>query len=182
MDIGSIFLILGLLILVGLFISRPFCERKATVVSGQEHEFSALMAERDRVLNALQELDFDHSLEKIPEADYPVQRATLLQSGAEILRRLDALLSEASSGDLEARMEAAIAARSQASSVETGRRNLRAIYGPDDDLEALLANRRRSRIEKSAGFCPQCGSPVQQSDRFCPKCGASLQAEEKIKA
>jgi predicted amidophosphoribosyltransferase len=47
---------------------------------------------------------------------------------------------------------------------------------PDDELETLLANRRRVRSEKSGGFCPQCGGAVQKSDRFCPKCGGRLEA------
>jgi predicted amidophosphoribosyltransferase len=37
-----------------------------------------------------------------------------------------------------------------------------------------LAARRRARQDKSAGFCPQCGSPVQKSDLFCPRCGKAL--------
>jgi hypothetical protein len=48
------------------------------------------------------------------------------------------------------------------------------VVGQDDDLETLIANRRRVRKEKSAGFCPQCGGPLQKSDRFCPKCGKKL--------
>ncbi|MFQ5617019.1 MAG: zinc-ribbon domain-containing protein, partial [Anaerolineales bacterium] len=45
---------------------------------------------------------------------------------------------------------------------------------PDDEIEALIATRRRSRKEKSAGFCPQCGRAAQKSDKFCSKCGATL--------
>ncbi len=45
---------------------------------------------------------------------------------------------------------------------------------PDDDLEIMLANRRRVRQEKAGGFCPKCGGAVQKSDRFCPKCGAKI--------
>jgi hypothetical protein len=45
---------------------------------------------------------------------------------------------------------------------------------PDDDLEALIASRRRDKEEKAAGFCSQCGSPVHQADKFCPRCGAIL--------
>ena len=52
-------------------------------------ECLALLAERDRVVNALQELDFDFNLNKIPSEDYPVQRAALLQKGADILKKLD---------------------------------------------------------------------------------------------
>ena len=62
MDLGSIFLVLGLLVLVGMFIARPFVERKATGFTQEDHEYSGLMAERDRVLNALQEIDFDFTL------------------------------------------------------------------------------------------------------------------------
>jgi len=29
-------------------------------------------------------------------------------------------------------------------------------------------------VEKSGGFCPRCGKPVQKSDLFCPRCGATL--------
>jgi hypothetical protein len=105
MDIGSIFLILGLLVLVILFISRPFLERKTLPASGEDHELSSLLAERDRILNALQELDFDFALGKIPESDFPGQRASLLQRGADILRQLDTLRAVHSQEDPEARLE-----------------------------------------------------------------------------
>ena len=89
MDIGSIFLILGLLVIVAVFISRPFFERKASKAAQAGHEQSSLLAERDRLLDTLQELDFDYALGKIPEAEYPLQRAALVQQGAQILRDLD---------------------------------------------------------------------------------------------
>lgn len=183
MDIGSIFLILGLLVLVILFISRPFLERKATPAGEESHELSSLLAERDRVLNALQELDFDFALGKIPEADFPGQRAALLQHGADILRQLDTLRALYPHEDAEERLEAAIAARRADSTGASGASSLRVAYNgaagrvvhaPDDDLEAVIASRRREHKEKAGGFCPQCGRPVQKSDRFCPKCGATL--------
>jgi hypothetical protein len=184
MDIGSIFLILGLLILVGLFISRPLIERTATSVTQEEHELSALLAERDRLLNALQELDFDYTLGKIPEEDYPAQRAVLLQRGADVLRKLDAFQAEAPVVDAESRLEAAIAARradagrapvSPSGNGREARSNAGAVVAEvDDDIERLLSDRRRARSEKSAGFCPNCGGPIQKSDRFCPQCGATV--------
>jgi rubrerythrin len=193
MDIGSVFLLLALLLLVGLFISRPLFERKAIAVTQEEHELSSLMAERDRILTALHELDFDHALGKIPEDDYPSQRSSLLQRGANILRRLDEYSEQASDIDFEARIEAAIAARR----AETGRSRVRrrparvdaggntpddkqiqetmgSTAASNDGLEARIAARRRSRRDKAAGFCPQCGRAVQKSDLFCPNCGANL--------
>ena len=54
-----------------MYLYAPFMERRARRVTEEEHELSALMAERDRVINSLQELDFDFKLGKIPEEDYP---------------------------------------------------------------------------------------------------------------
>lgn len=159
MDIGSIFLILALLILTALFIGRPLYDRNVNRSSAISSELSALLAERDRVLNALSELDFDNTLGKIPAEDFPLRRKELTQRGATILRQLDeyggSFTSDASSSRLESTMEANAIA-------------------PDDDLESLIASRRRARQEKSGGFCPQCGGPTVQSDRFCPKCGVAL--------
>ncbi len=183
MDIGSILLILSLLILVSLFIARPLLEPRAArreTLSREEHEHSHLLAERDRLIGALQELDFDHALGKIPAEDYPAQRALLLKRGADVLRQLDQFTTStepAVEGEAESRLEAAVAARRAdlaAAPAGGGRRVVPVGIEPDDDLEAILANRRRERSEKAAGFCPQCGNAVHKSDRFCPKCGAAL--------
>lgn len=184
MDIGSIFLILGLLVLVALFVGRPFLENTARSLSQEEHDYSSLLAERDRVLNALMELDFDHALGKIPEEDYPAQRAALMQHGAQVLKQVDAFQAGPTRGDAESRLEAAIATRRadaarepQASRLQpapNGGGNRSMTPRPDDDLEAVIASRRRERREKAAGFCPGCGLPLQKSDRFCPKCGTKV--------
>jgi rubrerythrin len=170
MEISSILLILAVFVMVGAYLYLPFMTRTPRARASESHEVSALKAERDRVINSLQELDFDFNLGKIPEGEYPDQRASLLQKGADILRQLDELAPAASSAvNAEARIEKATAAgRADASAkvslaVET-----------DDDLEAMIAARRRGQKSKSAGFCPKCGKPVLVSDKFCPACGKSL--------
>ena len=168
MDIGSIFLVLALLVVVAVFVSRPLFENRkiasSPAVDQMEHKRSTLLAERDRTINALYELDFDNALGKIPAKEYPQQRAKLLEEAGGILRQIDALqdLGEES-----------------AFPPASGPRPTRDGKGPkpvdpNDELEILLANRRRSRQEKSAGFCPKCGGTLQKSDQFCPKCGAGL--------
>jgi hypothetical protein len=120
-----------------------------------------------------------------------------MHQGAEMLRQLDAIQPEGRQEDAEVRLEAAIAARRAdtanarkplgAVSVGTGTTGAVtvgtvmanghkqvAVAAPDDDLEILLANRRRVRQDKAAGFCPKCGGPVQKSDLFCPKCGTKI--------
>ncbi len=167
MELTAIFFSLAVLILVGMYLYSPFMERRAQRVTEEEHELSALMAERDRVINSLQELDFDFKLGKVPEEDYPSQRASLLQKGAEILRKIDALVPSGPQADTEARIEQAIAARRADAAIATPEVS-------DEDLEALIASRRQGRKNKSAGFCPRCGKPVMVTDRFCPSCGKSL--------
>lgn len=177
MDLGSFFLIIALFLLAGLFIALPFYKHKLPGEKAarrvQGHDISALLAEHDQIINALRELDFDFSLRKIPEADYPVQRNVLLNRGAKILRQLDEYQKR----------RPGTKGRGSKEPVRTGKGSevgvtppapLPSQATPDDELEAKIAARRRSRQEKAGGFCPQCGKPVQVSDHFCPKCGESL--------
>jgi rubrerythrin len=169
MDIGAIFFTLAVVTLVGMYVGQPFIQRRGRRATQEDHEYSQLMAEYDRAVNTLQELDFDNALGKVPVEDYPSQRAELLAKGAELLRKLDAMQPQESGRDAESRIEAAVASRRADSSAEKSAAML-----DDDDLESLIAARRKTRKEKSAGFCPKCGKPVQVSDRFCPSCGKAI--------
>ena len=181
---AAIFFTLAVFVLVAMYLYAPFMERRARRVTEEEHELSALLAERDRVINSLQELDFDFKLGKIPEEEYPTQRANFLQKGADILRKIDTITTSKSSAnrmstpnrreaedaveeDTEARIERAIAARRADAPVTKPEVT-------DDDLEAIISSRRKGRTDKSAGFCPKCGKPVLATDRFCSSCGKAL--------
>ena len=173
MDLGAILLLLALLLGVGLFLAAPLMSSLPSGGSQETRQASSLMAERDRVINALQELDFDFKLGKIPEEDYPGQRKTLLQRGADILHRLDEFESTSPAdsvplADADARIERAVAARRADSS--------RTAEPPGDArIESMVAARRAARHAKSAGFCPRCGKSVLVTDQFCPNCGKALQ-------
>ena len=167
MQIVSVIFSLGILILVGVFLYAPFLERRARRVTEEEHETSSLLAERERVVNSLQELENDYQLGKVPEEDYPVQRTNLLQKGADILRKLDELEPVQAQNDKDARIERALAARRKNGSSSEGALT-------DDEVESMIASRRKGRKAKSAGFCPKCGKPVMTSDKFCPSCGKTL--------
>lgn len=178
MDLGSVFVVVALALLVGIFIAQPFMKTpiKERLIADNgtayriDHERSSLLAERDRLLTALQELEFDQALGKIPAEDYPVQRMELLQSGAEVLRKLDVIDPQASAVEMTAedRVEAAVAARRADAIKRPG------VTGELDDLDLAINARRRDKQEKSAGFCPKCGNVVQKSDVFCSRCGTTL--------
>ncbi|MEY2820313.1 MAG: hypothetical protein RL275_3776 [Chloroflexota bacterium] len=168
MELGSIFLVLAVLVLVGMYLYAPFMSRPRKLSTIEMHDISALKAERDRVINSLQELDFDFKLGKIPAEDYPEQRAELLKKGSDILRKLDELEPLlASARNAESRIEKAAAAKRADSSSTAAELS-------DEDIEAMIAARRKQHKSKSAGFCPSCGKPVLVSDSFCPSCGKSL--------
>jgi hypothetical protein len=160
MEIAAVFLLLIVLILIVLFVSLPLIDRQRIRTVKNNQGLSSLLAERERLLSALQELEFDQSLGKIPAEDYPVQRAELLHKGAEVLRELDSISSKTSaeSGN-----------KDKLPDIKSNQ-----VLSSDDDLESLLARRRALRRDKTAGFCAHCGKPVLQSDVFCPSCGNSL--------
>ncbi len=168
MELGSLFLVLAVLVVVGIYLYAPFISRARRSHASESHEVSALQAERDRVINSLQELDFDFKLGKIPAEDYPEQRAELLQRGSDILRKLDELAPiSASASNVEARIEKAAAAkRADSSEAES--------QVSEADLESMIAARRKEHKSKSAGFCPKCGKPVLVTDKFCPSCGKAV--------
>jgi hypothetical protein len=145
MEIGSFLIILALLIPVIGFILYPLRETPA-LEEGENGQLSSLLAERERILEALSELDFDNELGKVPEELYPLQRTHLLEKGAAVLRQLDEHQPEieASSGD---KLEDMIAARKQAA----------------------------AKIKLAKGnFCPECGGRTEPGDKFCVSCGIKL--------
>jgi hypothetical protein len=167
MDLASILLILTVLILTAAFILRPLFEKRTRIDQAPdnlvdadqakfEHTRSSLLAEKERVLNSLQELDFDNSLNKIPEDLYPEQRSILMKQAAGILKQLD---------------EMGFAQESETMQPESKPVEIHEGY---DELEELISRRRGEMKEKSSGFCPRCGKPVKESDQFCPKCGAKI--------
>ncbi|MFH2038863.1 MAG: zinc-ribbon domain-containing protein [Chloroflexota bacterium] len=169
MNIGEVYLILAVLILVAMFISTPFMKKQRKHVQ-EDHEISSLLSENERILNALQELDFDNKLGKIPSEDYPTMRKALMQKGVSILQQLDEYQQTASPIEAEKIIEATIASRRADSAKDSDLAEQEA----DEELEAMIARRRNSQKAKSAGFCPKCGNPILASDTFCPKCGNTL--------
>jgi hypothetical protein len=155
MQVQTILFLFGISLVVGTFVARPFIMVTRSVPSA-DHTESSLLAERERLLVSLRELDFDHELGKVLEDDYVEQRSELVRLGAEVMEKLDTL-PKASAAVLVPMKD---------------KPELRAT---DDDVENLIAKRRSASQELAEGFCPNCGKAVLPSDRFCPGCGIVLQ-------
>lgn len=177
MDIGSIMLIASSGVLVGILLIRPFFARDngnsrkhiRTAIQNGDHEYSSLLAEKERILTALRELDFDNQLGKIPPEEYTSQRSELLHLGAAVIKKLDHMQGTGTAGQ---RIETPVNNHR-----EDTRRVSTLSREENDELEDLIALHRNSHKDKAAGFCPKCGKPVHKTDQFCPRCGAAIQGE-----
>jgi hypothetical protein len=87
--VGSLLLFLALLILVTLFVARPLLDQNSAQPT--EDASAPWSAERERVLDALAELDADWLLGKVPKDAYEQQREQLLAKGSIALAQLDKL-------------------------------------------------------------------------------------------
>lgn len=192
MDLGSILLGAALLIVVAFAVARPLLDQ-ASARDRAPGPAEGLLFERERLLTALRDLDFDHATGKLVEDDYAAQRAQLVAQGADVLRQLDALDAapdgaDQMQADQDSEIERAIA-----------RRRARPLpaAASDDEIERAIAQRRSRAAARPANaparlpaedgieaeaarnqhrvrFCAQCGQPLQPGDRFCGACGAQV--------
>lgn len=151
MDIGAVFLAAALLILIVSYLIRPFAEKRRGAATEEHSEISSLLAEQERILALIEELEMDRAMNKISLSDYQAQRAGWIEEGAKVLRRLD------EHGERAAAVHAA-----PGESLES-------------QLEAEVASLRETlRASDRIQFCPTCGHETVPGDRFCTECGVSL--------
>ena len=159
MDTGSILIIIAVLMAVALFVSRPFWAAPKAVSIGMrsvdaqaDHEVSQLLAEKERVMSALVDLDNDFAQGKVPEEEYATQRGLMLAAAEDVLVQLDAAGKRTPAAKVPVKVKSP----------------------KEDPIEAEIARRRQGRTQSSNGYCPKCKTPVKKSDRFCPSCGAPV--------
>ena len=152
MDIGSIFVLLGIFLLSVLFIIRPFWKEDGREQPGVRHRYSHLVAEKERFLSAIHDLDLEMELKKISAEDHQNQRAILVREAAIVLEKLDEMPDP-----------------------DPGSGKPADEPGGADELESLIASRREELQGKASGFCPNCGHSVMSTDQFCGHCGEKIQ-------
>jgi zinc-ribbon domain len=184
MDIGSLLLGLALLVVIVFVIARPLIER-LNVADEPLRPVDLLLADRERVLTQLRDLDFDQTMSKINAADYAAQRAQLVAEGVAILKKLDALgltsgeavgsgAGPAPAGEIEAAVAQLRARRAAPTPAAVD-------LDPSGEIEAgvaaAAAARRTSTLASADKIaCPQCGANAVPGDRFCARCGTPLPA------
>jgi hypothetical protein len=151
MEFSSLLIVIFIFILSGIFILRPFLvEEKSTKRSGSAR-IDPLVAEKERLLLAIEELDLEFELEKISSQEYNRNRDILLSEAAEVIKQLDKYQKTGS-----------------------GKKKASAPPETDDNLERMIHQRRlQLRGEKSLK-CPKCGKAVDKGAQFCSHCGEAL--------
>lgn len=176
METGAILFSLAMILLVAAYVLQPLAGSGRGGYRDSSRELSALQAERDRVLDSIQEIDMDHSMGKVSEEDYQRQRQVLAVEGAEILKSIDELRQNGTPDESAMELEAAVARLRGKSSVtsmelETAVADAR---GKSSAPSPQLAQSASDPIEEA---CPTCGERILREDRFCSNCGEALEEQ-----
>jgi hypothetical protein len=144
MTISSILFGIGLALLAGVYVIRPFGERSSRPAAAQRGgKRQELLARKVAIYAAIREVDSDVQVGKLEPADHRVLRGRYVAEGVAVLKALD----EQPAGDeIDAAIEADVAR-----------------LAGDEPLES-----------PPGAFCRACGAPAEPGDRFCAKCGARL--------
>ena len=146
-----------LLLLVAYMIARPIFAPDAPV---EEAEGSKALAEKQRLLTDIRELDADYATGKLAESDYRELRARTMAEAAVAAQAL-----EEAGRRSEGRRPSETATSEAGKAAGDGHADV----AGDDPLEREITARKRAMADHG---CPGCGAVSDPRDRFCRGCGA----------
>ena len=152
MEFSSLLIVIFIFILSGVFIMRPFLVEEKKPKSSGSSRIDSLIAEKERLLLAIEELDLEHELDKISTQEHNRNRDILLAEAADVLKQLDKIQKPGSS-------------KKKKTSTPTK---------TDDDLERLINERRQQLKNEISLKCPSCDQAVSEGAQFCSNCGEAL--------
>ncbi len=151
MAFSSLIIVLFIFLLAGVLVVRPFLEDGSQNALSSAGRYDSLLAERERLYRAIEDLDLDLELQKISEDEHDKGRQELLSEAAAVLQKIENHPRHSKYRIQDSR------------TVES-----------DDDLERLIAERRKVLQAARGDVCPKCGQAISTDDQFCSSCGEKL--------
>ncbi len=140
MTTGSILLAIALLIVLLLYLLRPFL---AQPFGEAATPYQKLQSQKNVLLSEIRGLDFDHNQGKVPEDVYHSRRTQLIYEAATILQQMD---KQTAVSDIDTAIETAVAQLRQTQPIPT------AGNCPNCD----------EPITHNDNFCAVCGQKLQE--------------------
>jgi len=141
-------IIVGAVAIVAYPLFKKSNELDVAFVGTSDPVLEGLVSQRDAMYSAIKDLENDHALDKLSDADYKSLRAKYEAKAVAILQELDN----------------AVGSKPSARVVRN-----------DEAVEREIARLRRASATTNGVLkCPKCGTPHTAEDVFCAKCGASL--------
>ncbi len=171
----GIALILSLFIAAGvvLFVVWPWVKLRQRLSAGEDFNGRAdlsaatvqtLKTRQEALITALRDLEFDHAVEKVTDADYQRLRQSLLAQTTTILQQI-----EEAEASLEAERLLVKAVPRRVASLASAK-TCPACHKPARP-DAHFCTHCGSRLPD---VCPDCGKQLLPDDRFCTHCGAAV--------
>ncbi len=159
MELGAIFVGLAMLVATIPFVVGPFQKKKQY----SNHESTVRLnpgEQRQAVLSALRDLDFDFRTGKVSDEDYTALRTQLVSEAALYIQ------SEKSIEDdqLEAMIKARKASQSKIQECSH--------CGQKNEAGSRFCSQCGTAVGND---CPSCGKAVQAGDLFCTVCGTKTE-------
>ena len=160
---------------VVLFVLFPIFARASEVSqrpTAIAQERKNLGEKKERLYEAIKDLDFEHQAGKLSETDYKSVRTAFVNQAAQVIARLDEI-DEKDSAAIGQPEESAPESAPDAVRVASGQ------FCPSCELRnpagAKFCMRCGSKLTSPAN-CPQCGIELLEEARFCTACGVAVPA------
>jgi len=179
---------------VVLFVLFPIFARASEVSqrpTAIAQERRSLSEKKDRLYEAIKDIDFEYQAGKLSDTDYKSVRTDCLAQAAEVIARLEeidesdaagAKATEEKDSVAVERSEEPAAGPAPESAPKSAPKSVDVASGPScpsckqqNPAGAEFCMRCGSKMTSSAN-CPQCGAELQEEARFCNACGVAMPA------
>lgn len=129
--------------------------------------------QRQAILLAIRDLDFDYQAGKVAEGDYQTLRVSLVNEAAQLMQRQEREQADSIEALIQSRRQTRTPVSPAVKAQTTGSAK-QLCHTCQAPLPAGAKFCARCGTPVSEATCPQCKQPLHTGDRFCPACGTTI--------